>query len=41
MHAVITAFRIYAQSGEDAAKTRDGFSALKSYGNYSVDHGNS
>ena len=34
-HAVVAAFRIYAQHGEDAAKG----CALNSHGNYIVDHG--
>ena len=36
-HAVVAAFCIYAQRGEDAAK-REGH-VLNSHGNYIVDHG--
>ena len=38
-HAVVAAFRIYAQRGEDAAKREVGGCALNSRGNYFVDHG--
>ena len=38
-HAVVAAFHIYAQHGEDAAK-RGGWSPC-SHGNYIVDHGKS
>ena len=39
-HVVVAAFHIYAQRGEDAAKSGgDGGSALNSHGNYIVDHG--
>ena len=44
MHAVVAAFRIYAQHGEDAAKTLKGevgAHELNSHGNYIVDHGKS
>ena len=41
MHAVVAAFRIYAQRGEDAAKTRGWKMAFNSHGNYIVDHGKS
>ena len=37
-HAVVAAFLIYAQRGEDAAK-REGLRPLNSHGNYMVDHG--
>ena len=37
----VAAFRIYAQRGEDAAKREVGCHALKSHGNYIVDHGKS
>ena len=40
-HAVVAAFRIYAQHGEDAAKGEVGGRALNSYRNYIVDHGKS
>ena len=40
-HAVVAAFRIYAQRGEDAAKGEAGGRALNSHGNYIVDHGKS
>ena len=40
-HAVVAAFCIYAQHGEDAAKREVGGRALNSYGNYIVDHGKS
>ena len=42
-HAVVAAFRIYVQRGEDAAKTKGevGGHVLKSHGNYIVDHGKS
>ena len=40
-HAVVAAFPIYAQRGEDAAKREFGGRALNSHGNYIVDHGNS
>ena len=38
-HAVVAAFRIYAQPGEDAAKGEVGGHALNSHGNYIVDYG--
>ena len=38
-HAVVAAFCIYAQGGEDAAKGEVGSRALNSHGNYIVDHG--
>ena len=38
-HAVVAAFHIYAQPGEDAAKRGVGGRALNSHGNYIVDHG--
>ena len=41
MHAVVAAFRIYAQRGEDAAKTRGWSRAFNSHGNYIVDQGKS
>ena len=40
-HAVITAFRIYTQHSEDAAKGEVEGHVLKSHGNYIVDHGKS
>ena len=44
-HAVVAAFHIYAQRGEDAAKVGGGGvvggHALFSHGNYIVDHGKS
>ena len=40
-HAVVAAFRIYNQCGEDAAKREVGGRALNSHGNYTVDHGKS
>ena len=40
-HAVVAAFGIYAQPGEDAAKREVGGCALNSHGNYIVDHGKS
>ena len=42
-HAVGAAFCIYAQRGEDAAKTKGqvGGHVLNSHGNYIVDHGKS
>ena len=36
-HAVVAAFRIYAQRGEDAAK-RGGWRLCFRHGNYIVDH---
>ena len=41
--AVVAAFRIYAQGGEDAAKTKGevGGHVLNSHGNNIVDHGKS
>ena len=39
MHAVVAAFRVYAQCGEDAAKGKVGGRALYSHGNCIVDHG--
>ena len=39
MHAVVAAYRIDAQFGEDAAKGEIGGSALNSHRNYIVDHG--
>ena len=39
-HAVVAAFRIHAQLGEDAAK-RGVWRRLNSRGNYIVDHGKS
>ena len=43
MHGVVASFRIYAQRGADAAKTKGevGGHALNSNGNYIVDHGKS
>ena len=41
MHAVVAAFRIYAQRGEDAAKGEVGGRAFNSHGNYIVDQGKS
>ena len=43
MHAVIAAFRIYAQCGEDAAKTEGEVlgHVSNSHGNYIVEHGKS
>ena len=39
-HAVVAAFRIYAQHGEDAAKRGDWrLCIINSHGNYIVDHG--
>ena len=38
-HAVVAAFRLYTQRGEDAAKGEVGGHALNSHGNYIVDHG--
>ena len=38
-HAVVAAFHIYAQGGEDAAKGEVGSCALNSHGHYIVDHG--
>ena len=40
-NAVVAAFRIYAQRGENAAKREVGGRALNSHGNYIVDHGKS
>ena len=40
-HAVVAAFGIYAQRGEDAAIGEVGGFALNSHGNYIVDHGKS
>ena len=40
-HAVVAAFRIYAQCGEDAAKRGGWRPALNSHGNNIVDHGES
>ena len=40
-HAVVAAFHIYAQHGQDAAKGEFGGHALNSHGNYIVDHGKS
>ena len=40
-HAVVAAFRIYAQRGKVAAKRGVGVCALNSHGNYIVDHGKS
>ena len=40
-HAVVAAFRIYAQPGEDDAKRGVEGIALNSHGNYNVDHGKS
>ena len=40
-HAVVAAFRIYAQCGEDAAKRGCRGCALSSHGNIIVDHGKS
>ena len=42
-HAVVAAFCIHAQRGEDAAKTQGevGDHVLISHGNYIVDHGES
>ena len=40
-HAVVAAFRIYAQRGEDAAKREGGGHVLNSHGNYIVDRGKS
>ena len=40
-HAVVAAFRIYAQHGEDAAKREVGGRALNSHGNYIFYHGKS
>ena len=42
-HVVVTALHIYAQRGEDAAKTEGevGDHVLNSHGNYTVDHGKS
>ena len=37
--AVVAAFGIYAQRGEDAAKREVGDHALNSHGNYIVYHG--
>ena len=39
-HAVVAAFHVYAQRGEDAAK-RGGWRLCISHGNYIVDHGKS
>ena len=41
MHAVVAAFHIYAQRGEDATKGEVGGHVLNSHGNYIVDHGKS
>ena len=38
-HAVVAAFHIYAQRGEDAGEGEVGGCALNSHGNYIVDHG--
>ena len=38
-HAVVAAFRIYAQRGEDAAKRGDLRPCIYSHGNYIVGHG--
>ena len=38
-HAVVAAFHIYAQCGEDAAIGEVGGHGLNSHGNYIVDHG--
>ena len=40
-HAVVAAFRIYAQLGEDAIKGEFGGRAFNSLRNYIVDHGKS
>ena len=40
-HAVVAAFRIYAQRDEDAAKGEVGGCALNNHGNYIVDSGKS
>ena len=40
-HAVVPAFHIYAQRGEDAFKREVGVCALNSHGSYIVDHGKS
>ena len=40
-HAVVAAFHIYAQSGEDAAKREVGGRSLNSHRNYILDHGKS
>ena len=38
-HAIVAAFHIYAQRGEDVAKPEVGGYALNSHGNYIVDCG--
>ena len=38
-HAVVAAFHIYAQRGENVAKREVGGHGLNSHGNYIVDHG--
>ena len=40
-HAIVAAFRIYAQRDEVCVKGEDGICALNSHGNYIVDHGKS
>ena len=40
-HAVVAAFCIYAQCGEDAAERGGWRTCIKSHGNYIVDHGKS
>ena len=40
-HAVVAAFHICAQRGEDVAKGKVGSHELNSHGNYIVDHGKS
>ena len=41
MHAVVAAFRIYAQRGEDITKTSGWRLCIKKSWNYIIDHGKS